>query len=441
MFVVLSAVVQVVFAAAFGACVGSLINVLVYRLPLGLGVVTPSSRCPSCATKLTWRENVPIFGWLALRGRCRFCRSPISSEYPLVEAFVATLFALITLAWFALPADTQVLGVAMESVRPEWTLNGFPKVWPAYIAVLTLVSCLVAMTLIDAKTFTIPLVLAYVPVVAAVVFHLVLVLIAGDRGLRYTAPGYEWIIPEPGPAGWAWAGVATGGVLGLAISCGLLELGWLRRSFADYEQWEAEAIKQAEAEAAASGRSDDAQPVTPETLWIQYPHARREMFKELLFLAPAIVLGILGYSAGHAIGGPWTFDPDAGVLMPASELPMWARALAGIGLGFLAGGGAVWAMRILGTLAFGKEALGLGDAHLMAGVGAVLGWIDPVLAFFLAAFVGVGAEAVRGVFSGGLKRMMPYGPYLAAATLIVVLAKPLVEIVLGKLGHTTINLP
>ena len=181
MFVVLSAVVQVVFAAAFGACVGSLINVLVYRLPLGLGVVTPPSRCPSCETRLTWRENIPIFGWLALRGRCRFCRSPISSEYPLVEAFVATLFALVTLAWFALPADTQVFGVAMEAIRPEWTLNGFPKVWPAYIAILTLVSCLVAMTLVDAKTFTIPLVLAYVPVVAAVVFHLVLVLIAGER--------------------------------------------------------------------------------------------------------------------------------------------------------------------------------------------------------------------------------------------------------------------
>ncbi|MEO0716960.1 MAG: hypothetical protein AAFY58_08220, partial [Planctomycetota bacterium] len=169
--------------------------------------------------------------------------------------------------------------------------------------------------------------------------------------------------------------------------------------------------------------------------------ARREMFKELLFLAPAIVLGILGYSVGQAIGGPWAIDPELGVLAPASELPMWARALAGIALGFLAGGAAVWAMRILGTLAFGKEALGLGDAHLMAGVGAVLGWIDPVLAFFLAAFVGVASEAVRGIFAGGVKRMMPYGPYLAAATLIVMLAKPLVEIVLSKLGHTTINLP
>lgn len=438
MFVVLSAVVQVVFAAAFGACVGSLINVLVYRLPLGLGVVTPPSRCPSCETRLTWRENIPIFGWLALRGRCRFCRSPISSEYPLVEAFVATLFALITLAWFALPADTQVFGVAMEAIRPEWTLNGFPKVWPAYIAILTLVSCLVAMTLVDAKTFTIPLVLAYVPVVAAVVFHLVLVLIAGERGLRDTAPGYDWIIPEPGPFGWALAGVAAGGVLGLIVSCCLLEFGWLRRSFADYDEWEATAVRQAEAEAAESGVSE---PVTPETLWIQYPHARREMFKELLFLAPAIVLGILGYSVGQAIGGPWAIDPELGVLAPASELPMWARALAGIALGFLAGGAAVWAMRILGTLAFGKEALGLGDAHLMAGVGAVLGWIDPVLAFFLAAFVGVASEAVRGIFAGGMKRMMPYGPYLAAATLIVMLAKPLVEIVLSKLGHTTINLP
>ncbi|MEO0630377.1 MAG: prepilin peptidase, partial [Planctomycetota bacterium] len=63
--------VPVLFVFAFGACVGSLINVLVYRLPLGLPVVVPSSRCPACATKLTWRENVPIFGWLLLGGRCR----------------------------------------------------------------------------------------------------------------------------------------------------------------------------------------------------------------------------------------------------------------------------------------------------------------------------------------------------------------------------------
>ena len=85
-------IIQVIFAFAFGSCVGSLVNVLVYRLPLGISVVTPPSRCPSCSTQLTWRENIPVFGWIFLRGKCRFCKAKISAEYPLVEAFVGLLF-------------------------------------------------------------------------------------------------------------------------------------------------------------------------------------------------------------------------------------------------------------------------------------------------------------------------------------------------------------
>ena len=72
-----SEVTKILFVLAFGACIGWLVNVLVYRMPLGLGVVTPPSRCPSCETQLTWRENIPVFGWLRLLGKCRFCRSPI----------------------------------------------------------------------------------------------------------------------------------------------------------------------------------------------------------------------------------------------------------------------------------------------------------------------------------------------------------------------------
>jgi leader peptidase (prepilin peptidase)/N-methyltransferase len=58
----------VVWVFMVGACVGSLVNVLVYRLPKGLPVIVPSSRCPKCDTKLTFRENIPILGWLILRG-------------------------------------------------------------------------------------------------------------------------------------------------------------------------------------------------------------------------------------------------------------------------------------------------------------------------------------------------------------------------------------
>src|SRR5262245_35705876 len=99
------------FVFAFGACVGSLINVIAYRLPLGLNIVTPPSRCPKCDTRLTWRENIPIFGWIFLGGKCRFCKSRISAEYPIVEAIVAFLFLLFYAAWYFLPNHATWLGI------------------------------------------------------------------------------------------------------------------------------------------------------------------------------------------------------------------------------------------------------------------------------------------------------------------------------------------
>ena len=63
--------VTAVFIFAFGACVGSFLNVVAYRVPVGRSVVSPPSRCPQCGSKLSWHENLPIVGWLLLRGRCR----------------------------------------------------------------------------------------------------------------------------------------------------------------------------------------------------------------------------------------------------------------------------------------------------------------------------------------------------------------------------------
>ena len=89
--------VQLAFAAAFGAVVGSFLNVIIYRLPLGKSVVWPASACPHCGRELLWYENVPIVSFLALRARCRTCRAPISARYPLIEALTALMFAA---AWW-----------------------------------------------------------------------------------------------------------------------------------------------------------------------------------------------------------------------------------------------------------------------------------------------------------------------------------------------------
>jgi leader peptidase (prepilin peptidase) / N-methyltransferase len=75
-----------------GAAIGSFLNVVIYRLPAGLSLVHPPSRCPVCLTPLRKRENVPIFGWLKLRGKCAHCKTPISVRYPIIELTTGILY-------------------------------------------------------------------------------------------------------------------------------------------------------------------------------------------------------------------------------------------------------------------------------------------------------------------------------------------------------------
>ena len=87
-----------IVATVLGACVGSFLNVVAWRLPRQESVVLPPSHCPRCGTQLQWFENVPVLGWLGLRGRCRHCGAPISARYPLVELLSAGLWVAVTVA-------------------------------------------------------------------------------------------------------------------------------------------------------------------------------------------------------------------------------------------------------------------------------------------------------------------------------------------------------
>jgi len=89
------------WALAFvvGACIGSFLNVCIYRLPAEESVLHPRSRCPRCGTTIAWHDNVPLLSWALLRARCRGCSTPISARYPLVEAATGVL-AVLALARF-----------------------------------------------------------------------------------------------------------------------------------------------------------------------------------------------------------------------------------------------------------------------------------------------------------------------------------------------------
>jgi prepilin signal peptidase PulO-like enzyme (type II secretory pathway) len=506
--------IWLLFAFAFGACAGSLINVLVYRLPLGLSVVSPPSKCPACNTKLTWRENIPVFGWLRLGGRCRFCRSKISPEYPLVEALVGFLFAGLFFLWYALPSHAVWLGVDWAAIRPEWadydaSFDKWPRqTWPMFIVLVSLVASLVAMSLVDLKTYTIPLQIPWFATVVALVFHVGYAAYLSFRGvslrwLSLNAP-FDWSLPTP--RSWWWVGATLGGMIGLGLANIFLHMGWLRRSFADYAEWEQKHLGQplaARPDEPTSAESVAATPPTAESpvdpnrsgfpwfrrlarfvavflatvavlsvvgsivaanfgwprwsglavgavagpilaafairvprsaksvesgepegvpadMWIQYPHARREMVKEILFLTPCIAIGWLGGEIASNLGG-------------TAILPLWVAVLAGVLMGYLIGGGVVWLFRIVGSLGFAKEALGLGDVHLMAAVGACVGWIDAALAFPLAAVVGLYWVVIHAISTRHMPRAMQFGPYLAMATMLVILGKPLIEMGLTHL--------
>jgi leader peptidase (prepilin peptidase) / N-methyltransferase len=104
-----------VVLVVIGACIGSFLNVCIYRLPRRESLMWPASHCTSCGRTLRWYENVPIAGWLALRGRCRTCGESIPAIYPIVELLTALIFAagFLIYGWTPLLAARLLFACAM----------------------------------------------------------------------------------------------------------------------------------------------------------------------------------------------------------------------------------------------------------------------------------------------------------------------------------------
>ena len=126
-----------------GLCIGSFINVVIYRLPRGESIVTGRSHCPNCARVIAWYDLVPLLSYLVLGGRCRSCRAAISGRYPLVESLTAVLFLIIYLHY----------GLQITLVK-----------------YLFLASLLIAVSFIDIDHFFIPNRLVLAGIICGVVF-------------------------------------------------------------------------------------------------------------------------------------------------------------------------------------------------------------------------------------------------------------------------------
>ncbi len=110
-------------AGAFGATIGSFLNVVAYRLPRSESLVHPGSRCPGCGTAIKAYDNVPVLGWLWLRGRCRSCRARISPRYPIIEAITGALAVAVVLTKDS--AVDIVLGLVLVAVLVPIALIDF----------------------------------------------------------------------------------------------------------------------------------------------------------------------------------------------------------------------------------------------------------------------------------------------------------------------------
>lgn len=145
-------------AIVLGACVGSFLNVVIYRVPAGLSILYPPSRCPHCLRQLAPRDNIPVIGWFLIGGKCRYCHSPVSWRYPAIEAATGFLFWCLA-AYFGTSISIPMLCF--------------------YAAFL---SWLLALALIDIDTMTLPNALTQSGLVLGLIYQASLVFIkSGDR--------------------------------------------------------------------------------------------------------------------------------------------------------------------------------------------------------------------------------------------------------------------
>ncbi len=370
------------FIFAFGCCIGSFLNVVVYRLPRDKSLVLPPSACPACKKNIRFYDNIPLLSWLLLGGKCRNCKAAISVRYFIVELLTGTLFAGLFLIY------------SQTGIRPSmgWLADGR---WFVYLLHIILLGAFIAASAIDLEYWVIPLSVCWFVTAAGLIGSAVGVyvidpeVIQGDKLLPWSSA--------------ATAAMAVGSGIGLGVSWLLVVTGVLKRSY----------------EPGQTAKSPDTAPKNaPEDNNPPYQaddpnfNHRAESFREILFLLPIVACTIATYRIASTLIPVETWRS-----FPAQHPAV--SGLLGSLFGYFAGCALVWSVRILGTLGFGKEAMGLGDVHLMGAAGAVIGPLPVVIAFFIAPFFGLAWVGCQIFFKK--IRQIPYGPFLSLGILVVMI--------------------
>jgi len=363
-----------VFIFAFGCCIGSFLNVVIYRLPRDKSLVTPPSACPACGKHIRFYDNIPLVSWLLLGRKCRFCKAKISPRYFVIELLTALVFIGVFVLYFR------------TDLRPgvDPFLQGG---WLIYLASIIMLSAFIAASAIDLELWIIPVSICW--------FVTIIGLIASALGVYVIDPAdiTSYALLPTTKAVFindvTIASITAGAVIGLPISLLLLTTGLIKRS---YESEDLQDLPDKQQESAGEQ---------------EFLHSR-EICREIIFLLPIIICSAAAY---------WVISKQAWWVV-FSQRPVIAGLLGSL-WGYFVGCGVVWATRIFGTLAFGKEAMGLGDVHLMGAAGAVIGAPFVIVAFFIAPFFGLAWVAFQMFFKK--IRQIPYGPFLSLGVFVVII--------------------
>lgn len=365
-----------VVAFVLGACAGSFLGVVIHRLPRGMSIVHPPSRCGACGTSLVWFENLPILGWLLLRGRCRHCGTRIPVSCLLQELGVAILTTAVT--WGVLASPLLSCPALIVAGHPGWAQGA------ALAALLVMAWIVCAAVLIDLDLRIIPdelsngLQLLAVPLAAAC-----------SSNLQWPWNPLMWLRHWDVLDGWeatpgtaAWRIALAVGVSCLLILASMPLARWIHGRLAG-DRWQ----------------DHDYAAMRAGGYWYTG--------WTLLWCAATVVL-LLWAGTSAAV------HRDAGGILALSLM----QAL----LGSLVGWWLPWSIALGGTALFRRPAMGYGDVKLFAALGAFLGPVGTLAAFMLAVLVGTVVGIPARLLGGG--REMPFGPSLAIGAVIAISAAP-----------------
>jgi leader peptidase (prepilin peptidase)/N-methyltransferase len=366
------------FSFALGACVGSFLNVVVYRVPRDKSLVTPPSSCPACGKHIQFYDNIPLVSWILLAGKCRYCRARISPRYFVIELLTGLVFVGIFLLYFR---------SGLRSGIPSFLAGG----WFLYLISVILLSALIAASAIDLEMWIIPLSICWFATAAGILASALaplLIHLATIRHYFLMPTTDDLILVKSGTI----ASMTAGACIGMGVALILLATGLVKRSY-DF--------------AGIQNSFEKEQQKKPPEF-----NDRIEVCREIVFLLPVIVCALAAYLLIKR------FPSVNQLWLEFTQRPVVAGLLGSLS-GYFVGCAIVWITRILGTLAFGREAMGLGDVHLMGAAGAVVGPLFVVVAFFIAPFFGLAWAGLQMFFKK--TRQIPYGPFLSMGILAVMI--------------------